>query len=138
MAARAEANDALALRIEKFFSGVWDSITYSWDYRERALVAAGVDPASDDSKRYDVHHVVQQGHLGSAVAQANLRAVGIGIHDLENLVVVQRSTHQGMHTDAYRTAVNAATTAALPGARPAMSATLTGIKAALTTKGSFP
>lgn len=137
IAARAEANDALALRIEKFFGGIWDSITYSWDYRERALIAAGIDPASDAAKNYEVHHVVQQGHLGAAVGRANLAAVGIGVHDLENLVVLPKP-HQGVHTDLYRTSVNAVTTVAVPGGRAAMTGVLTGVKAALATKGTFP
>ncbi len=116
---------------------IYDSIAYNWNYRERALTAAGIDPASNAAKNYEVHHVVQQGHMGAAVGRANLAAVGIGIHDLENLVVLPKP-HQSIHTDLYRTSVNAVTTVAVPGGRAAMTGVLTGVKAALTTKGTFP
>jgi hypothetical protein len=116
---------------------IYDSIAYNWNYRERALTAAGIDPASDAAKNYEVHHVVQQGHLGAAVGRANLAAVGIGVHDLENLVVLPKP-HQVVHTDLYRTSVNAVTTVAVPGGRAAMTGVLNGVKAALTTKGTFP
>ncbi len=138
MAARAEANDALALRIEKFFGGLWDSISYSWTYRERALLALGIDPASEAAKQFEVHHIVQKGHSGSAIAVANLASVGIGVHDLENLLVLKAGDHRPIHTDAYRTAVNLATAAAVPGGHQAMSNTLNAIKVKLITTGTFP
>lgn len=138
LAARAEANDALALRIEKFFGGLWDSISYSWTYRERALLAMGIDPASEAAKQFEVHHIVQKGHAGSAIAVRNLASAGIGVHDLENLLVLKAGDHRTIHTDAYRTAVNTVTTAAVPGGYQTMANTLNAIKVKLIATGAFP
>jgi len=54
------------------------------------------------------------------------------------LVILPRADHANVHTPQYRQAVNAATTAALPGGKGSMIATLDMIRTSLIVKGSYP
>lgn len=114
-------------------SDVYDSIAYSYGYRERALAASGITGAT--AANYQVHHVVQQ---ANRIGLANLAAVGIGVHDLENLVPLPSQVHYHVHTNSYTVAVNVATGAAVSGGYGAMVSTLDSIKASLITKGTYP
>ena len=107
----------------------------AYDYRSRALLAAGIDPASADVQNYDVHHIVAV----TAIAAQPARDAGIGIHDLQNLVVVSTQFHQTMQTSAYYDLVNFATFAGWNSASAAgVSAALATLKVSLTAKGGAP
>ncbi len=106
------------------------------NYRKKALTAAGLTALQ--AKGLHVHHIAQKNHQDAQIAVDNLKQVGIDVNDLENLVILPASLHAGVHTANYRAAVNAATTAALPGGRPAMVATLNMIAVRLVMTGSFP
>lgn len=67
------------------------------DYRERALRAAGIDPASAEAKGYEVHHIVAEIALAAAPARQALSEAGIGIHDLRNLVALYRGPSKSSH-----------------------------------------
>jgi RHS repeat-associated protein len=111
----------------------------AWDYRSRALLAAGIDPASADAQNYDVHHIVAVTALAAQPARNDLASAGIGIHDLQNLVVLPTDVHQGLHTNAYYQGVNTATFVGLnAGGAVGVSAALATIKASLSATGALP
>lgn len=63
---------------------------------------------SDQEKRRSWYEKVRY-VPGLQPARDALTAVGIGIHDLENLVVLPKP-HQGVHTEKYTQTVNVVTT----------------------------
>ncbi len=69
-------------------------------YDAEALAVAGITRATA------VHHIVAQKAWRAADARAVLKKLGIGFHDVDNLVVLDKAFHQGLHTKSYYDAVN--------------------------------
>jgi hypothetical protein len=118
--------------IADLFSGP----TYADTYRERALKAAGITEAQ--AQNLDVHHIVERNAAAAAPARVALATVGIGVDDLENLVITSRADHKPLHTGQYITTVNAVMTATAPAGRAAVVLQLNYIKTSIYVKGSFP
>jgi len=123
--------------IGNIFSGP----SYSETYRERALKAAGVDKS--EAQNLDVHHIVMREGTAASPARVALAKVGIGVDDLENLIILSKSDHRPLHSAQYITAVNAVIPAAAAGsdlvqARAAVVLQLNLIKTSLYVKGTFP
>src|SRR5262249_53789682 len=78
-------------------------------YRDRALADAGVTEDTADVDELRVHHIVQKegDSFDLLLARKMLANAGIGIHDLENLVVMDKYDHFPLHTNEYRAAVAA-------------------------------
>jgi RHS repeat-associated protein len=110
--------------------------SYAESYRERALKAAGITEA--EAQGLDVHHIVERNSNAAAPARVALAKVGIGVDDLENLMITSRADHKPLHTGQYITTVNAVMIASVSGGRPAVVFQLNLIKTSIYVKGTFP
>jgi RHS repeat-associated protein len=128
--------NALYQSLASLFGSPEPESIWSEAYRDKALDSFGVP--KEQAQNIHIHHVVAWDLQAASPARVALASVGIGVHDLDNLLPMSRADHQIIHTPQYVQAVNAAMQAAVPGGRSIVIQQINLIKAALIINGKYP
>ena len=127
-------------------SGFWESLKTAYSnilwrskYRERALEAARIDPKSAEAKNLQVHHIVARNAWAAEPGRVVLRDVGIDVDSLDNLAIMWKPDHEGLHSPLYYDTVNAAVDAGKAAAGfYGVKGALGVIRLQLETLGTYP
>ena len=134
--ASAQTTNALAVKIDQFFSGIGDQLSYIFK-SDSITLARNMAQETDQSREsgQHAHHIVAAGDPRADPARTVLGNAGMDINSGFNGVFLDPSQHARIHTNAYYSAVNGVLSGATGYADVATR--LTGMRV-LIQAGKFP